>query len=53
MFRGSIVALITPFNEDGSVNYGRIRELIEWHIENETDAILVLGTTAESPAAGR
>lgn len=50
MFRGSIVALITPFHEDGSVNYEKIRELIEWHIENETDAILVLGTTAESPA---
>ena len=50
MFRGSIVALITPFHEDGSVNYEKIRELIEWHIENETDAILVLGTTAEAPA---
>ena len=50
MFRGSIVALITPFNEDGSVNFEKIRELIEWHIENQTDAILVLGTTAESPA---
>lgn len=50
MFRGSIVALITPFHEDGSVNYEKIRELIDWHIENKTDAILVLGTTAESPA---
>jgi 4-hydroxy-tetrahydrodipicolinate synthase len=49
MIRGSIVALITPFNEDGSVNYTRIRELIEWHIEEQTDAILVLGTTAETP----
>ena len=50
MFKGSIVALITPFHEDGSVNYEKIRELIDWHIENETDAILVLGTTAEAPA---
>lgn len=49
MIRGSIVALITPFNEDGSVNYSRLRELIDWHIEEQTDAILVLGTTAETP----
>ena len=49
MIRGSIVALITPFNEDGSVNYKRLRELIDWHVEQQTDAILVLGTTAETP----
>lgn len=50
MIRGSMVALITPFNEDGSVNYKRLAELVEWHIEEKTDAILVLGTTAETPA---
>ena len=49
MIRGSIVALITPFCEDGSVNYDRLRELIDWHVEQQTDAILVLGTTAETP----
>ena len=49
MIRGSIVALITPFNEDGSVNYKSLRELIDWHVEQQTDAILVLGTTAETP----
>jgi len=49
MIRGSIVALITPFNEDGSVNFDKIRELIDWHVEQQTDAILVLGTTAETP----
>lgn len=49
MIKGSIVALITPFNEDGSVNYDKLRELIDWHIDQKTDAILVLGTTAESP----
>lgn len=49
MIKGSMVALITPFNEDGSVNYKRLRELIDWHIEEKTDAILVLGTTAETP----
>ena len=49
MIQGSIVALITPFNEDGSVNYNKLRELIDWHVEQQTDAILVLGTTAETP----
>ena len=45
-----MVALITPFHEDGSVNYDKLGELIEWHIQQQTDAILVLGTTAENPA---
>jgi len=49
MIRGSIVALITPFNEDGSVNFNKLRELVDWHIEEGTDAILALGTTAETP----
>jgi 4-hydroxy-tetrahydrodipicolinate synthase len=49
MIKGSIVALITPFNEDGSVNYKRLRELVDWHIDQQTDAILALGTTAETP----
>lgn len=50
MITGSMVALITPFHEDGSINYEKLRELIEWHIQEQTDAILVLGTTAETPA---
>ena len=50
MIRGSIVALITPFHEDGSVNYDKIRDLIHWHIEEGTDGICILGTTAETPA---
>ena len=50
MITGSLVALITPFHEDGSVNYDKLGELIEWHIQQQTDAILVLGTTAETPA---
>ena len=45
---GSIVALVTPFNKDGTADYGRLRELTDWHIENKTDAILVLGTTGET-----
>ena len=46
---GSIVALITPFTEDGKVNYEKLGELLDWHIANNTDAILILGTTSESP----
>ena len=46
---GSIVALITPFTQDGKVNYEKLGELLDWHIENNTDAILILGTTSESP----
>ena len=46
--QGSIVALVTPFKEDGSVNFPRLRELVEWHIANKTDGIVALGTTGES-----
>ena len=46
--KGSIVALITPFHADGSVNFEKLRELVEWHIASGTDAILALGTTGES-----
>lgn len=46
---GSIVALITPFNPDGSVDYAALRKLIDWHIEQGTDCIGVVGTTGESP----
>lgn len=45
---GSIVALVTPFNADGSVDHGRLREIVEWHVQNKTDAILALGTTGET-----
>jgi 4-hydroxy-tetrahydrodipicolinate synthase len=45
-----MVALITPFHEDGSVNYDKVAELIKWHIQEGTAGIVVLGTTAETPA---
>ena len=45
---GSIVALVTPFNEDGSVDFAALERLVDFHLENGTDAILVLGTTGES-----
>lgn len=47
--RASIVALITPMHEDGSVDYPALRRLIDWHIEQGTDCIGVVGTTGESP----
>lgn len=46
--KGSIVALITPFHEDGSVNFEKLGEILEFHAANKTDAILILGTTGES-----
>ncbi|WDV47258.1 4-hydroxy-tetrahydrodipicolinate synthase [Clostridiaceae bacterium M8S5] len=48
IFRGSGVALVTPFKKDGSVNYDKYKELIEYHIENNTDAIITVGTTGEA-----
>ena len=46
---GSIVALVTPMHEDGSVDYPQLRKLIDWHIAEGTDCIGVVGTTGESP----
>ena len=46
---GSIVALVTPMLEDGSVDYPTLRKLIDWHIAEGTDCIGVVGTTGESP----
>lgn len=46
---GSIVALVTPFHADGSVDYPTLRRLIDWHIAEGTDCIGVVGTTGESP----
>ncbi|MDR3003122.1 MAG: 4-hydroxy-tetrahydrodipicolinate synthase [Acidovorax sp.] len=47
--RGSIVALVTPMHEDGSVDYPHLRKLIDWHVAEGTDCIGVVGTTGESP----
>jgi 4-hydroxy-tetrahydrodipicolinate synthase len=46
---GSIVALVTPMLEDGHVDYPSLRNLIDWHIQEGTDCIGVVGTTGESP----
>lgn len=48
IFKGAGVAIITPFHEDGSVNYDKLDELIDFHCENGTDSIVICGTTGES-----
>jgi len=48
MFTGSMVAVATPMYEDGSIDYESYESLIEFHIENKTDAIVPVGTTGES-----
>ena len=47
--RGSIVALVTPMRDDGSVDHAALRALIDWHVAEGTDCIGVVGTTGESP----
>ncbi len=46
---GSIVALVTPFKENGEIDFAALDRLVDFHLENGTDGILVLGTTGESP----
>ena len=48
IFKGSGVAIITPMNEDGSINFEEMGKLIDFHLSNNTDAIIVCGTTGES-----
>jgi len=49
MITGSLVAIVTPMNDDGSLDFPRLRSLIDWHIAEGTDGIVVVGTTGESP----
>ncbi|HHX62950.1 MAG TPA: 4-hydroxy-tetrahydrodipicolinate synthase [Epulopiscium sp.] len=53
IFEGSGVAIVTPFNLDGSVNYGKLEKLIDFQIENGTDSIVICGTTGEAPTLTR
>lgn len=46
---GSIVAIVTPMQEDGSLDYAALRSLIDWHVAEGTDGIVIVGTTGESP----
>jgi len=49
MFRGSIVALVTPMNDDGSIDFKSFLNLLEFHINNASDGIVLVGTTGEAP----
>ncbi len=49
MITGSLVALVTPMLEDGSIDFNAYRALIDWHVEQGTDAIVAVGTSGESP----
>lgn len=49
MIKGSIVAIVTPMHEDGSLDLDAYRRLVDWHIEEGTAAIVAVGTTGESP----
>jgi len=49
MITGSLVAIVSPMQEDGSLDFEALRRLIEWHIGEGTNAIVVVGTTGESP----
>ena len=49
MITGSLVAIVTPMHEDGRLDFGRFRQLIDWHVAEGTDGIVVVGTTGESP----
>lgn len=48
MIKGSIVAIVTPMHEDGSLDKDGLKKLIDWHIAEGTDAIVIVGTTGES-----
>src|SRR3954464_14377002 len=49
MITGSLVAIVTPMRADGSLDLARFRNLIDWHVGEGTDGIVVVGTTGESP----
>jgi len=49
MISGSLVAIVTPMHEDGRLDIGAFRKLIDWHVAEGTDGIVVVGTTGESP----
>src|SRR3990167_245933 len=50
MFKSSMVALITPMNEDGSIDKPSLHDLVEWHIDSKTTALIIAGSTGESAA---
>src|SRR5947207_8322912 len=48
MFKGTLVALVTPFNKDGKINEKKLIELVEWHLSEGTEGLVPVGTTGES-----
>jgi len=53
MLSGSIVALITPFDESGEIDLANLENLIEWHIEEKTDGLVLCGSTGEGASLSR
>ena len=49
MIQGSLVAIVTPMHPDGSLDFEGLRKLIDWHVSEGTDGIVIVGTTGESP----
>jgi 4-hydroxy-tetrahydrodipicolinate synthase len=49
MLTGSLVAIVTPMLPDGSLDFARLKSLIDWHVQEGTDGIVIVGTTGESP----
>ncbi|MDE1982068.1 MAG: 4-hydroxy-tetrahydrodipicolinate synthase [Betaproteobacteria bacterium] len=49
MLQGSLVAIVTPMQEDGSLDFPRLKALVDWHVASGTAAIAIVGTTGESP----
>ena len=49
MFQGSMVAVVTPMNMDGSLDIASFKDLLDFHIQNHTDGIVVVGTSGEAP----
>ena len=53
MIQGSIVAIVTPMRADGSLDYPRLKSLVDFHVAEGTDGIVIVGTTGESPTVRR
>lgn len=53
MFKGSLVALVTPFDGEDRVDYASLKRLVDFHVEQGTNALVIAGTTGESPTLGR
>lgn len=53
MFSGSLVALVTPMRPDGTVDFACLKKLVDWHVEQGTDALVIAGTTGESATLAR